>query len=176
MTLRLMRRSVLSSALLAVALIAFSLPSSAAPGLTENELKAIFLLRLSQFVSWPDEQSARIFCIAPASELATLLQEIVASEPGDREVRPLISHQVNGCDVVFASFSDNAEEMATAKGVLWVSDQPGFARKGGMIELKRTGARMKLVINLEVLESAGLRASSKLLQLSELVGDLSSDA
>jgi hypothetical protein len=45
-----------------------------------------------------------------------------------------------------------------------------------MIELKRNGARMKLVINLEVLESAGLRASSKLLQLSEVVGDLSGDA
>ena len=63
-----------------------------------------------------------------------------------------------------------------ARGVLWVSDQPGFAREGGMIELKRNGARMKLVINLEVLESEGLRASSKLLQLSEVVGDLSGDA
>ena len=176
MTLRLMRRSALSSALLTVALIAFSLPSSAAPGLTENELKAVFLLRLSQFVSWPDDQSARIFCIAPASELATLLQEIVATESGDREVRPLVSHQVNGCDVVFESFNDNAEKLAAARGVLWVSDQPGFAREGGMIELKRNGARMKLVINLEVLESAGLRASSKLLQLSEVVGDLSGDA
>jgi hypothetical protein len=44
MTLRLMRRSVLSSALLTVALIALSLPSSAAPGLTENELKAVFFI------------------------------------------------------------------------------------------------------------------------------------
>jgi hypothetical protein len=78
--------------------------------------------------------------------------------------------------VVFESFNDNAEKLVAARGVLWVSDQPGFARKGGMIELKRNGARMKLVINLEVLESAGLRASSKLLQLSEVVGDLSGDA
>jgi hypothetical protein len=33
-----------------------------------------------------------------------------------------------------------------------------------------------MLINLKVLESAGLRASSKLLQLSEVVGDLPEDA
>jgi hypothetical protein len=60
--------------------------------------------------------------------------------------------------------------------VLWVSDQPGFARQGGMVELKRSGARMKLVINLDALESAGLKASSKLLQLSEVVGGRTDDA
>jgi hypothetical protein len=53
---------------------------------------------------------------------------------------------------------------------LKVSDQPGFAQQGGMVELKRRGARMGLVVNLGALESAGLRASSKLLQLSEVVG------
>jgi hypothetical protein len=39
-----------------------------------------------------------------------------------------------------------------------------------MDELKRRGARMGLVVNLRALESAGLKASSKLLQLSEVVG------
>ena len=38
-----------------------------------------------------------------------------------------------------------------------------------MVELKRRGARMGLVVNVAVLESAGLKASSKLLQLGEVV-------
>ena len=58
---------------------------------------------------------------------------------------------------------------------LRVSDQPGFAQQGGMVELKRRGARMGLVVNLGALESAGLKASSKLLQLSEVVGADSDD-
>jgi hypothetical protein len=51
----------------------------------------------------------------------------------------------------------------------------GFAQDGGMVELKRRGARMGLVVNLGALESAGLKASSKLLQLSEVVGETQSD-
>lgn len=161
---------VLSSALIAMVLITLSAPTRAAPGLTENELKAVFLLRLAQFVSWPEEQAETVFCVAPAAEFSALLEEIVAADPDGREVRPLNPDQLVGCDVVFGSFNGGPEKISAAKGVLWVSDQPGFARDGGMVELKRTGARMKLVINLDAMESAGLRASSKLLQLSELVG------
>ena len=58
---------------------------------------------------------------------------------------------------------------------LRVSDQPGFAEEGGMVELKRRGARMGLVVNLGALEAAGLKASSKLLQLSEVVGEAEGD-
>ncbi len=53
--------------------------------------------------------------------------------------------------------------------MLWVSDQPGYARDGGMVELQRRGARIGLVVNLPALESAGLKASSKLLQLSDVI-------
>ena len=170
------RCGALSSVLLTLLLMALSLPSRSAPGLTESELKAVFLLRLPQFVSWPDNQSATIFCVTQTSELSALLQEIVAAEPRGREVRPLIADQVNSCDVVFGPVTGKTSDLTLAQGVLWVSDQPGFARNGGMVELKRNGARMGLVINLPALESAGLRASSKLLQLSEVLGDLPSDA
>jgi hypothetical protein len=169
------RFGALSSVLSMLVLLVCALPVRSAPGLTESELKAVFLLRLPQFVSWPDEQSATVFCVAPNSELSGLLQEIVAAEPKGREVRPLIADQVSTCDVVFASVGERESEQAFEQGVLWVSDRPGFAREGGMVELKRHGARMRLVINLPALESAGLKASSKLLQLSEVVGELSGD-
>jgi hypothetical protein len=167
---------VLSNALLAMVLITYSGAGLSAPGLTENELKAIFLLRLPQFVSWPEDQSETVFCVASAAELSPLLEEIVATDPEGREVRPLDPDQLGGCNVVFGSFNEGADRIKATNGVLWVSDQPGFARQGGMVELKRSGARMKLVINLDALESAGLKASSKLLQLSEVVGGRTDDA
>lgn len=167
---------VLSNALIAMVLITFSGHGLSAPGLTENELKAVILLRLPQFVSWPEDQLATVFCVAPAAELSPLLEEIVATDPEGREVRPLDPNQLAGCHVVFGSLNEGADKIRAANGVLWVSDQPGFARQGGMVELKRSGARMKLVINLDALESAGLKASSKLLQLSEVVGGRTDDA
>ena len=40
--------------LLCIASALSSEPSRSAPGLTETELKAVFLLRLPQFVTWPE--------------------------------------------------------------------------------------------------------------------------
>ena len=176
MTVRPVALRVLTSALLAMVLITYSGVGVSAPGLTENELKAVFLLRLPQFVSWPEDQSETVFCVASAAELSPLLEEIIATDPEGREVRPLDPDQLGGCNVVFGSFNEGADRIKATNGVLWVSDQPGFARQGGMVELKRSGARMKLVINLDALESAGLKASSKLLQLSEVVGGRTDDA
>ena len=159
-------------AALCVCTVLSSEPSRSAPGLTEVELKAVFLLRLPQFVSWPDQRPAAHFCVDPLSEVSELLSEMVASEPRGRTVRPIEAGDTEGCDVIYA---DPALAVPPESVALRVSDQPGFAQDGGMVELKRRGARMGLVVNLGALESAGLKASSKLLQLSEVVGGAERD-
>ena len=118
----------LMGALMAVATMTPAPALSATPGLTASELKAVFLLRLPQFVTWPD------------------------------------GHVVFGADATLVSAD------AAVPPLLWVSDQLGYARGGGMVELQRRGARIGLVVNLLALESAGLKASSKLLQLSDVIG------
>ena len=157
----------LLGALVCVCAVFPSEPSRSAPGLTEVELKAVFLLRLPQFVSWPDQRPASTFCITDTSEVFTLLTDMVASAPRGRSVRSISTDDIEGCDVVYGAATAAHQGSAVA---LWVSDEPGFAESGGMVELKRRGARMGLVVNLRALESAGLKASSKLLQLSEVVG------
>ena len=162
----------LLGAALCVYTVLSSEPSRSAPGLTEVELKAVFLLRLPQFVSWPDQRTAAHFCVDPSSEVSALLSEMVASEPRGRTVRTIEAGDTEGCDVVFG---DPALVVSAEPVALKVSDQLGFAKDGGMVELKRRGARMGLVVNLGALESVGLKASSKLLQLSEVVEDMQSD-
>ena len=83
---------------------------------------------------------------------------MVASEPGGRTVRPIEAGNTEGCDVIYAA---PALVVPAESVALRVSDQPGFALDGGMVELKRRGARMGLVVNLGALESAGLKASSR---------------
>ena len=65
---------------------------------------------------------------------------------------------------------DEDVRMATA-GALRVSDAPRFASEGSMVELKRRGARMGLVVNVKALTLGGFRASSKLLQLAEVIDE-----
>ena len=162
----------LLGAMLCVCTVLPSEPSRSAPGLTEVELKAVFLLRLPQFVSWPDRRTGAHFCVDSSSEVSALLSEMVASEPRGRTVRVIGAGDSEGCDVIYA---DPALVVPGESVALRVSDQPGFALDGGMVELKRRGARMGLVVNLGALESAGLKASSKLLQLSEVVGEAERD-
>jgi len=85
-----------------------------------------------------------------------------------RDLRP--TETVSECDVVFGAEATLVSAGAEIQPMLWVSDQPGYALGGGMVELQRRGARIGLVVNLPALESAGLKASSKLLQLSDVIG------
>jgi len=151
-------------------------PLKGAPGLTEAELKAVFLLRLSQFVSWPDPDAGSTFCVDEASEVGGLLAQMIATDPKGREVRAMPSDAAAaGCDIVFSEIENQRLDSASLP-VLRVSDQPGFAREGGMVELRRKGARMELVVNLGALNASGLKASSKLLRLSEVIGEDEDDA
>lgn len=163
-------RGALVGALMVVAAMMSPPLSSATPGLTATELKAIFLLRLPQFVEWPDGRTARMFCVAEAPELSRLLGEMLAAEPRGRTVRVVQSSETTtGCDVVFGVDAMMLAADDALEAMLWVNDQPGYAQGGGMVELARRGARIGLVVNLPALESVGLRASSKLLQLSDVI-------
>ena len=92
----------LCGALLCIASALSSEPSRSAPGLTETELKAVFLLRLPQFVTWPEEGLGRTFCVDEGSEVASLLSDMIAADPKGREVLSLASTRLNECDVVFS--------------------------------------------------------------------------
>ncbi len=54
---------------------------------------------------------------------------------------------------------------------LIVGDVAGFARRGGMVNLTKKGNRLRFEINRRAVESAGLRLSSQLLKLANLIED-----
>ena len=162
---------VLMGVLTAVATMTPPPALSATPGLTASELKAVFLLRLPQFVTWPDGQVAEVFCVAEAPELSRLLAEMLVDDARGRVVRELRpTETMAGCDVVFGTDATQLPAVAAVRPMLRVNDQRGYALGGGMVELQRRGARIGLVVNLPALESVGLKASSKLLQLSDVIG------
>jgi hypothetical protein len=54
--------------------------------------------------------------------------------------------------------------------VLTVGDHDDFATTGGVIHFTRENYRVRFEINVRAAERAGLRISSKLLQLARIVG------
>jgi hypothetical protein len=55
------------------------------------------------------------------------------------------------------------------KPILTVSELPGFAESGGMIELYQMDDRIRFKVNLQSIREAGLELSSSLLKLAVIV-------
>lgn len=64
-----------------------------------------------------------------------------------------------------------ASKLEALKGlpVLTISDMPGFASQGGMIEIKYQNEKLTFIVNRDAVARAGLYISAQLLQLGEVV-------
>ncbi len=169
-----------------VLLLIFSLlmtQSVHAKTFNESDVKAAFLYYFLYFISWPDNdvenKSKPVkLCILDASPVAHALELILASPKAVNaavEVKE-ISRPTEAikCNYIYIGpkNSDSAASVVAitrGKSILTVSDNDGFANAGGMIELKRKSNKVKVRINLEVLSEHGLKASSKLLNLADIV-------
>jgi hypothetical protein len=80
------------------------------------------------------------------------------------------------CHVLYLTGSDRKRALDIVGNledelVLTVSDAAGFARTGGMVELFIEEGRMRFAVNVDALERAHVRLSSRVLALAKIVRD-----
>jgi len=149
---------------------------------SEYELKAAFLYNFARFVEWPDAAlpaGARLtICVLGSDPFGPVLEETIA----DKQVaeRGLVVRRLapgegpGGCHILFVSA---AEEAAFARvvpalaplRVLTVGEAEDFAERGGMIQLVTRDRKIRFRINVDAADAAGLRISSQLLRLADVV-------
>lgn len=71
----------------------------------------------------------------------------------------------NGTDLDFNSFFSTAEK----NGILTIGESPGFAERGGVINIVPDGSRLRFEINLKAAARNRLQLSSKMLHLAKIV-------
>jgi hypothetical protein len=150
---------------------------------TEYDIKAAIVFNLSQFVDWPESAFA-----GPDSPLVIgVLGQNPFGKGLDRAAEGEIVQkrkitvkyadtlaELGAVHILFISRSESrrlAEILRLLQGTraLTVSDIDRFAQNGGMVNLVTAADRVRMLVNVEQVEAAGLRASSKLLRISELV-------
>lgn len=148
------------------------------PLVDEYRVKAAILYHLAKFVDWPADAFASpatpmAVCVLGADPFGAVLDESI----GGRQVagRPVLVRRIaepeGGCHVLFISTSERrrlaliVERLGTA-GVLTVSEEDGFTRLGGIVELITEGERVRFHINTAAAERARLRVSARLLALA----------
>ena len=175
--------------LLGVALAGHAAASAAtppAPSITrENEIKAAALYNIIVFTDWPptafaDAKSPLVIGVLGRGPIADLLKDLVENEQWHGRRVTLESYaspaQVKDCHVLFIGRSEH-EGWSALRGqwarrpVLTVSDAPDFARRGGIVQLGIEHNRLKLTVNLAAARIGGLTISSKVLRLSDVVGE-----
>jgi len=165
-----------SRATLAALWLALALPATAwAEEATEYTLKAVLYYRLSQFVYWPADKPApkpMSLCVVGKNPFGNALTQLDQSS-GTAEIQ-LVPGDIAACQMIFIPRSESANlaawlERAATRQIVTVSDIPGFARAGGMIELPLEGERVGIVINRRSAQKRGFEFNAQLLRLARVV-------
>jgi hypothetical protein len=156
--------------------------SSPSP-LTEYQVKAAYLFNFTRFVEWPvastaDSSPTFNVCIYGRDPFGNVLDRTIENQKiHDKPVAvQRISHprDAANCAIIFISDSEQphiSQLLASLphKGVLTVSDIPGFVTDGGAIEFVDINSRVRFAVNLAAAESSGITMSSELLKVATSV-------
>lgn len=178
-----MARAWRGAVIVAALLTLVPAPVLAAGEPTDRDVKAAFLYHFAQYVEWPEaafasSQSPFVLGVVgdggflPAISAAVADKSVAGRRIAVRAVRsPSESRE---CHMVFVTSSE-VSRLPRVLGsldslpVLSVGDTAGFARAGGVIGLVIKDGKVGFQINPVAARRAGLRISSKLLRLAEIV-------
>lgn len=147
----------------------------------EYEVKAAFLYNFTRFVHWPPEvfnSHPNVITVGvlgnnPFGEALRSLEGKVAKGRKLTVLSFRTVQEVKPCHVLFISESEKNRLSQALKAVgdssvLTVSEVKGFTEQGGIINFHLKSGRIGFEINVKAAERAGLKISSKLLNLATL--------
>ncbi len=153
------------------------------PSASEYQVKATYLYNFAKYVEWPaasftsSDDSFNI-CVLGEDPFGHTLDDTIGGEVinGRRLVARRLSRVTEAlkCQILFVGSSEGwrLEQILTAldnKSIMTVSDIPGFAERGGMINFRLEGAKVRFDINPAAARRAALALSSQLLKLARIV-------
>ena len=147
----------------------------------EYQVKAAFLLNFTKFVEWPPSafdaaDSPIAICVLGDDPFGNALDQIVAGEVVNG--RKVVVRRIKrtpapkSCQVLFVSRPEKevlSILSGLGPGVLTVGEGESFVRDGGMIAFVVENRRVRFGINQTAAETAGLKLSSKLLNVARSV-------
>ena len=157
-------------------------PAANAQVSQEYEIKAAFLYNFIKLIEWPPE-------VLPESS-PNITMCVLGEDPFGETIDFIADKSVKGkkllirrlanptgtehCNILFISSSEQGRLVPILNsikrpGVLTVGDMERFVQQGGIINLVVERNKVRFEINMDAAERAGLKISSKLLNLARVV-------
>jgi hypothetical protein len=151
----------------------------------EYQVKAAFLFNFAKFIEWPDkafqgEKGTISVCVFRYDPFGGALDEIIRGKViGERVVqakRITELGELKACQIVFVSAREEKrlqEILNSVKGTsaLVVGESEDFAARGGGIQFFVEANKLRFAVNVDAMQRAQLRVSSKLLALAKISHD-----
>lgn len=161
----------------------FQAQAVAAGSPSANDVQAAYLFNFVRFVEWPtsafesDSAPVTICVLGDSGFTAVATDSINGRSVGNRDVVVQSKDSVlasRGCHILFVDPSrrgDESEVLATfgKRSVLTVSETTDFAKRGGVANFVTIDDKIRFVINTTAAQAAGLKISSRLLQIAQVV-------
>jgi hypothetical protein len=149
---------------------------------TEEEVKAAFLHKFTHFVEWPETAFAGpktplVVGVLGADPFGKALDDTFAGKQvngrGYQIVRGAKPDDLKHCHLVYVASSEKPAVLKEFDGskALVVGDADGFAKLGVSLNFVLKDRRVRLQANPKAAARAGLKISSKLLQVCDIVPD-----
>lgn len=166
------------SVIVASAVLAVLFPGSLSAQHDERSVRAAFVYNLTKYVTWPVSAHELNICVLGGGATGPALKLIVDGKISEgRIIHVLLNPPESGlrrCDIVYWSdpmTSRIRSVLAETRGtsILTVGEDERFVREGGMIGFVRSGDSIQIEVGLDSVIAAGLKISSRLLDLALIV-------
>src|SRR3981081_681264 len=156
---------------------------------SEYLIKAGFIYNFANLVQWPSNSFAQptspiVIGILGEDPFGTILDRVLEGKKVNGRaflVKRLKSvPDLKECHIVFVSSSEMtrlAEAIHSVKGmpILTIGEIPGFAKRGGIINLFLEDSKVHFEVNIEAAKQAELNISSRLLALATILQEPGTD-
>lgn len=157
---------------------------------SEYLIKAGFIYNFAKLVEWPansfvQPDSPIVIGILGTDPFGTIIDRTV----GDKKIgghgfvvkRLKWGMDFRDCQILFVSSSEYArtdEIVRAVRGlpILTIGEMPGFASRGGIINLTLENDKVRFEVNVDAAKQANLNISSRLLALARIVPQTAVDA
>lgn len=153
------------------------------PAAGEYQVKAAFLYNFAKFVEWPPSSFSNAsaplrICVLGqdpfGQELRNITNEKIVNGHKLQVDQVVDVHTAKTCQILFVASSEKAQlnrilEGVRGSDVLTIGDTKGFVGLGGIINFVLENNRVQFEINHKAAEQAGLKISSKLLNVAKVV-------
>jgi hypothetical protein len=164
---------------LAAALLIFLI--SATPALSQQDARAVrsaFVFNLTKYVVWPQSKRTLVIGFVGEPGAGTIMKQMLDARSTEGRTLQVVLNpsetNLTSCDILYVTSAESGKlgnilSRLNRSPVLTVGEDSRFTQRGGIVGLIRSGDQIQIEVNLESLHAAGLKMSSRLLQLATIV-------